>query len=215
VFTGIVEEIGEIISFSLNKNMYRIHIKCKKVLEDVKKGDSIAVNGACFTVVDYGDDWFKSDVMDETVKRTTLRQLKTRDKVNLERALKFSDRLGGHIVSGHIDGVGIISEMIYQKNALWLSITVDDKIMKYIIEKGSVAIDGISLTVAELDNSCFKVSLIPETVGETIIFGKSAGDKVNIECDIVGKYIEKFVLYKNNAYNKREITLDYLKENGF
>ena len=216
MFTGIVEEIGNVRNIIRGTDSIKISINCNKILDDVKKGDSISVNGVCITAVALGNGWFTADVMPETMRRSNLGQLNISDKINLERALKLSDRLGGHIVSGHIDGIGTIIGKKDEDNAVWLTIGAHDEILKYIVIKGSIAVDGTSLTVAYTDDSCFKVSLIPLTMEDTVLSAKKAGDMVNIECDIIGKYIEKFVGGRTSQNSiKKDLTLDFLKENGF
>jgi riboflavin synthase len=186
-------------------------------MNDVNLGDSIAVNGICLTVVNKGSDEFTADVMPETMRKTGLENLKVGFSVNLERALRVSDRLGGHIVSGHIDGTGVIVDIAEEDNAIWLTIEAERNILKYIIMKGSVALDGTSLTVAYIDDTCFKVSLIPLTAGVTTLGSKKVGNKINIECDMIGKYVEK--LFFNNipeeSSKSKGLSLDFLRENGF
>lgn len=216
MFTGIVEEIGIIKEIIRKSQSIRLSIACSKILGDVKIGDSIAVNGICLTVTDMGSSCFFADVMPETMRRTGLNRLSISDKVNLERALKLSDRLGGHIVTGHIDGTGIVTSRIEEDNAIWLTIEADDNILKYMVMKGSVTLDGTSLTVAYVDENCFKVSLIPHTAGKTILGSKNLGDQLNIECDLIGKYVEKLI-YSNKLDRKvkKDISIEFLKSNGF
>jgi len=211
MFTGIIEELGRIKNIYRGSNATNITVECAKVLEDTKIGDSIAVNGICLTVTDIGSSSFSADIMPETVRRTGFQDTNISDNVNLERALKPTDRMGGHIVSGHIDGTGVISNITKESNAIWVTVTADNDILRYIIMKGSVTIDGTSLTVAHVDDVCFKVSLIPLTIDKTVIGLKKSGDVVNIECDVIGKYVEKFV----SMPQKKGITMDMLKENGF
>lgn len=217
MFTGIIEEIGIIKSINKNGESSSISIKANKVLEGTKIGDSICTNGICLTVTAIQKDCFCADVMAETMRRTNLGSLKTGSKVNLERALTLNSRLGGHIVSGHIDGVAVINNMARESNAVWVEISANENMLKYIVEKGSVAIDGISLTIAKVDNKSFAVSVIPHTGEETILLSKKIGDTVNIECDIIGKYTEKLLLFtKNeNKVKNSNITEDFLIKNGF
>lgn len=216
MFTGIVEELGKVKNIVRGSSSIRLTMECEKVLSDIKIGDSIAVNGICLTATDFGANWFAADVMPETMRKTSLEKLQLTEKVNLERALRLSDRLGGHIVSGHIDGTGIITGRQNEDNALWLTIEAPADVLKYVIMKGSVALDGTSLTVAYVDESCLKVSLIPHTAELTILGSKKAGDKVNIECDMVGKYIEKLIKGETQVESsKKSITMDFLRENGF
>jgi riboflavin synthase len=214
MFTGIIEEIGTIRSITRGNKSVIINIGAKMILEDMKKGDSINTDGACLTVVSIRQDSFSVDVIAETMLRTNLQYLRTGSKVNLERAIRLNDRLGGHFVSGHIDGTGIITEYENEDNSLWIKISTNEVILKYIIHKGSIAIDGISLTVADLTKSDFSVTLIPYTVKDTTLAHKNKGDLVNLECDLVGKYIEKF-LTNSQQITEKTIDLDYLKEHGF
>ena len=217
MFTGIVEEIGSLKEISIGSGLGNIEIECNKVLEETKIGDSIAVNGVCLTVNKINSNSFVADIMGETLDRTNLGKLKDGNKVNLERALKVSDRLGGHIVSGHIDGKGQVLSIDKKDDGTWFTISADKEILKYIILKGSITIDGISLTVAYVDNEIFKVSIIPHTLKNTILAQKIQGSYVNLENDIMGKYIEKFMIFsKTESENeKSKITLDFLRENGF
>ena len=193
MFTGIVEEKGTVGHISLAGISGSIAIKARKVLEGTRIGDSIAVNGVCLTVVSLRPDGFTADVMAETIRRTSLGSCQPGDPVNLERAMAADGRFGGHIVAGHIDGVGTIRSAVPEGNAVWITIDAPPQILRYIVEKGSIAIDGISLTVAYVDESVFKVSVIPHTAAETTLLLKKAGDIVNLENDIVGKYIEKLM----------------------
>jgi len=215
MFTGLVEEIGTIQSILKGTKSAKIVIQAKKILEKVQLGDSIAVNGVCLTVTDFTSHSFAVDVMAETIGRTNLGDLTAGSKVNLERALRLGDRLGGHLVSGHIDGLGIIRDFKQEDNAVWVSISAPPEILKYIIEKGSIAIDGISFTVAYVDERVFKVSIIPHTKDVTTLLKKSPGDAVNLECDMIGKYIERFLNFKESPTPKTGVDMDFLRENGF
>ncbi|AOT71654.1 riboflavin synthase [Geosporobacter ferrireducens] len=215
MFTGLIEEVGTVQSILKGTKSAKIVIHAKKVLEQVQLGDSIAVNGVCLTVTDFTSYSFAVDVMAETMRRTNLANLTSSSKVNLERALRLGDRLGGHWVSGHIDGIGIIRDFKQEDNAVWVSISAPPEILKYIIEKGSIAIDGISLTVAYVDESIFKVSIIPHTKDVTTLLTKSSGDAVNLEGDMIGKYIERFLSFRESAAPKPGIDMEFLKENGF
>ncbi len=215
MFTGIIEEQGEIASVTRGSNSAVLSIKCSRVLENTKIGDSIAVNGVCLTVTSLRPDGYTADVMHETLDRSGLGRLKKGDRVNLERAMAADGRFGGHIVSGHIDGVGVISDISDDDNAVWFTINAPGEILRYVVEKGSVAIDGISLTVAYVDDACFKVSTIPHTRKETNLAVKKAGDSVNLECDIIGKYVEKLMTPVKGKAEKSNITADFLAENGF
>lgn len=193
MFTGIVEELGQVKALSLRGNSGTLTIKAKKVLEGTKIGDSIAVNGVCLTVTNMKNSEFSADVMAETVRRSSLGSLQSGSYVNLERAMAADGRFGGHIVSGHIDGTGRIESMKREENAVWVTVECGEKILDLIVEKGSICIDGISLTVAAVTDRSFSVSVIPHTGEETTLLKKKAGDPVNLENDIVGKYIQKFV----------------------
>lgn len=219
MFTGIIEELGIIESIKNGSNSQILRIKAKKILEGSQIGDSISVNGVCLTITDIGQNIFSADVMHETLKRSSLGNLSRGTKVNLERALLLSTRLGGHIVSGHIDGIGTIKSIKKDDNAVWYTIESNEKILRYIIEKGSVAIDGISLTVADVSSENFSVSVIPHTKSVTNLSEKKIGSIVNIENDCIGKYVEK-LLYQNKEYfsetNKvSKISKDFLMKNGF
>lgn len=226
MFTGIIEEIGTISSVAEGSLSAVVTIQAKKVLEGSKVGDSIAVNGVCLTVTSIHGGLFTADVMAETLRRSSLGGLSKGSRVNLERAMPVNGRFGGHIVSGHIDGTGTIVSKIREDNAVWVTINADKQILKYIVEKGSVAIDGTSLTVATVcdSDSTFAVSVIPHTAEETIILEKGAGDIVNLENDVIGKYTARLLSFKedmaiNSAGNINSslpgITMDFLMENGF
>ena len=210
MFTGIIEEIGKIKSITRGTHSAVLEIQASKVLEDTKIGDSIATNGVCLTVNDMTGSSFKADVMHETMRRTNLGQLRAGDRVNLERALCLNSRLGGHIVAGHVDGTGRIIGMDRDDNAIWVTVAADESILRYIIEKGSITIDGISLTVAYVDSSVFKVSIIPHTQDETTLTRKKVGETVNLENDMIAKYVEKLCGPKES-----KISLDFLQANGF
>jgi len=200
MFTGIVEEIGTIKSVVRNSSKSQIVIGAAKVLEDVNLGDSIAVNGVCLTVVEATKSQFTVDVMNETYSRSSLGDLRIGSPVNLERAMAAYGRFGGHIVSGHIDGVGRIKATRREGNAVWYEVTAPKEILNGIVEKGSIAIDGISLTVAKLTTASFSVSIIPHTLEQTILKDKRPGALVNLENDIIGKYIRK---YEMEGINER------------
>ena len=214
MFTGIIEEVGQVKSIKEGTISSSILVEASKVLENTKIGDSICTNGVCLTVIEINKNEFKADVMAETLRRSNLGSLKKGSKVNLERALTLQTPLGGHLVSGHIDGVGKIIEIKPEDNATWFYIELDKKLLRYVVEKGSIAIDGISLTVAYVDNRGFKVSIIPHTSKETILLTKKVSDEVNIECDIVGKYIEKLLIPKEKE-KKSNIDMNFLINNGF
>lgn len=193
MFTGIVEEIGVLIGRKDRSNSCTLTIGCKKVLENTKIGDSIAVNGTCLTVTSMTDHSFDADVTPETMRRTSFSIVRAGSPVNLERALRVGDRLGGHIVSGHVDCVGKIISMEKEGNAVNITFSVPDRYMRYILEKGSVAVDGVSLTVARRMEKSFSVALIPHTGDMTIFLKKHSGNPVNIECDCIGKYVEQLM----------------------
>lgn len=217
MFTGIVEEVGIIEDIKIGNGFSEINVGCIKVLENTKLGDSIATNGVCLTVKDIGSNFFKADIMGETLDKSNLGSLERGSKVNLERALRIGDRLGGHIVSGHIDGNGQIVAIDKKEDGTWLSIEADKEILRYIVYKGSITIDGISLTVAYVDDEIFKVSVIPHTLENTILNTKKVFSKVNLECDMIGKYVEKLIVNKDEIVEKEEsnITMDFLRRNGF
>ena len=207
MFTGIIEELGTLKSL----NGGRIEITCAKILEDIKIGDSICTNGICLTVTDFAENYFAADVMPETFRKTSLENLNIGGAINLERAMKVGDRFGGHIVSGHIDGVGKISNIRTDGNAIFINISAENFLLKQIAAKGSVALDGISLTVVDADTENFSVSMIPHTRAVTNFKFKRVGSVVNIETDILAKYIERLMTFKTSS----EITKDFLLENGF
>lgn len=215
VFTGIIEEVGVINRLSLSGNSGSIDVKASKVLEGTKIGDSIAVNGVCLTVTNLKSNGFIADVMPETIARSSLNILTTGSLVNLERAMPADGRFGGHIVSGHIDGTGIIEEIYRDENAVRISIRAANDIMQLIVEKGSITIDGISLTVASTAEDSFSVSVIPHTLSETSLIKKEIGNPVNLETDIVGKYVQKLLKSSSDEVKSNELTIEYLKEMGF
>lgn len=216
IFTGIIEELGVVKSIAINGTSGCITIKAQKVLEGTKLGDSIAVNGTCLTVTSINSDGFSADVMAETVRRTSLSQVGKGDMVNLERAMVLNGRFGGHIVSGHIDGTGTITKYTKEENAIWVTIKASEEILNLIVEKGSICIDGISLTVATVSNRDFQVSIIPHTAKETTLIHKKVGSLVNLENDIIGKYIKKLMENKQESQAKKEsgLTMEMLEEYG-
>lgn len=199
MFTGIIEETGVVTDIKKGAKSCVLSVSTNVVLSDVKLGDSIAINGVCTTVTTVKGNIFTVDIMAETMRKTSFSNLKKGDRVNLERAMSANGRFGGHIVSGHIDGVGTIRSFVKEDNAVWVTIGASDDIMRYIVKKGSITIDGISLTVALVYKDAFAVSVIPHTAEETTLLSKHSGDAVNLECDIVGKYVEKFVAPKSNS----------------
>ena len=231
MFTGIVEEIGTLKAVQKGRHSAVLRIQARKILEDVHIGDSIAVNGICLTVTEFNANEFAADVMHETMSRTNLGQLQQGSPVNLERAMAANGRFGGHIVSGHVDGVGTISSITRDDNAIWYTISAAPEILRYIVEKGSITIDGTSLTVARVSDKDFAISAIPHTVAVTILGQKKVGDKVNLENDIIGKYVEKLMQggvqsswqqadFQSEASGKQKqeksgITMEFLAANGF
>lgn len=217
MFTGIIEEVGVLKNIKHGEKSSVLTIEAEKVLEGSKVGDSICTNGVCLTVTKMGDGCFDADVMAESIRRTNLGILKKGDRVNLERALRLCDRLGGHIVSGHVDGTGIIRSYVREDNAVWVTVETVPEILRYIIEKGSITIDGISLTVAYVDEEVFKVSIIPHTGEETTLLKKKAGSRVNLENDLIGKYVEKLLGGVSAAPVKKQETIneEYLRNCGF
>ena len=218
MFTGIIEEIGTVRQLIPGTVSYKLTVSAGKVLEGTQIGDSISTNGIYLTVTAIHGGCFDADVMAETVRRTSFSSFPPGTKVNLERALTLSSRLGGHIVSGHIDGTGTIRSMVREDNAVWITVEAGPQLLRYMIEKGSIAIDGVSLTLAYVDEECFKVSIIPHTGEETILLSKKPGDLVNLECDIIGKYVEKLLFApkeEQKSAPKKGIDLSFLAENGF
>ncbi len=212
MFTGIIEEVGTVRSVRTGAKSCVLEIGAKAILSDVHLGDSIAVNGTCLTVCRFDAQGFSADVMPETMRRTNLGLLKPGSRVNLERAMAADGRFGGHIVSGHIDGTGRIASTKKDDNAVWVHITANADILRYIVEKGSIAIDGISLTVASVSSSDFAVSVIPHTAAETTLLEKRTGDMVNLECDIIGKYVERLC---GKPQKSGGITAEFLAGHGF
>lgn len=212
MFTGIVEETGIVKSFSKSANGAVLDVDCKLVISDVKLGDSIAINGVCQTVISYNSNGFTVQVSDETLSVTNLKNLKSGDKVNLERALTLNSRLGGHIVSGHVDCVGKLLSVRRLTEFYDLEFEIPNSQKKYVVHKGSITINGISLTVAKISGNIIKVAIIPHTYQNTTLSQLKIGDIVNIETDILGKYVEKLIGSKDNNSN---IDMTFLYENGF
>lgn len=215
MFTGIIEEVGKVVSIKKGAKSSILTIQGRKIFEDLKIGDSVAVNGVCLTVTSYSKNIFIADVMNETLIRSSLGDLSDGSLVNLERAMAANGRFGGHIVSGHIDGTGRIIKVQRDDNAVWYTITTSDNLMKYIVEKGSIAIDGISLTVAKVDCKSFSVSIIPHTAKETVLSHRSVGDNVNLENDIIGKYVDKLINLGDKKKIESNITKEFLMKNGY
>jgi len=213
MFTGIVEELGTVSNIRQSGEAMKLTIAANTILSDVKLGDSIAVNGICLTVTSFTASSFTVDAMPETVRATSLRMLDTSSKVNLERAMAANGRFGGHFVTGHIDGIGTILNKKQHYNAIYYKIGIPDDLLRYCLQKGSIAVDGTSLTIFDIDESSITISLIPHTVSESIIGKKAAGDIVNIECDMIGKYIERFI--SKPTKRSTSVTESFLQENGF
>lgn len=209
MFTGIIEEKGTIERIESGAKSCRLTVKADKIFDDLKLGDSVAVNGVCLTAAQINKPYFTADVMAETMRRTGFSAFTNGTKVNLERAMQLNGRFGGHIVSGHIDGTGTVLKMLREDNAVWVTVGAEEKLLRYIVQKGSVTLDGISLTVAEVTRQSFSVSIIPHTAAQTTLLDKKCGDRINIECDIIGKYVEKFTSGKSG------ITEEFLREYGF
>ena len=219
MFTGLVEEVGTIQGIRRGRRSCVLTIGCREVLKGAKTGDSIAVNGVCLTVTSVGSGCYTADVMAETMDRSSLGRLSQGDLVNLERAMPADGRFGGHIVSGHIDGTGTVQRIEADDNAVWFTVGAEPGLLRYIVEKGSVAIDGISLTVAYVDEECFRVSVIPHTRQVTALQDRQVGDPVNLECDIIGKYVEKLLTHpqqpRKEEKKESRITEKFLRQCGF
>lgn len=214
MFTGIVEETGKVKAIQKGSSSSFIKIEGDKIFSDIHLGDSIAVNGVCLTVTDFSGKIFRADVMNETLERSSLGLLKNGSAVNLERAMAANGRFGGHIVSGHIDGTGTVIKIKKDGIAVWYTIEADDDILKLIVKKGSISIDGISLTVADVTNNTFSVSVIPHTSENTNLSSKKCGDIVNLETDVIGKYVDKLI-NNGKSDSKSGITRDFLAGYGF
>ncbi|CCU78534.1 Riboflavin synthase eubacterial/eukaryotic [Halanaerobium saccharolyticum subsp. saccharolyticum DSM 6643] len=216
MFSGIIQEKGKFIRKFKGNNKYQLEIKAKKVLENIKKGDSIAVNGVCLTAVDYGSDYFRADVMPETLKATNLGDLQRDSILNLEQSLKANDFIGGHFVTGHVDSTAVVRSIKRENNAQIIKMEVDQQTEKFIVHKGSVALNGVSLTVMGIKNGILTISLIPESWSETNLSLLSAGDIVNIETDMLGKYVYKMLNNSSEQDQKKsKISESFLAENGF
>jgi len=212
MFTGLIEETGCLKNVKKKSNSIIITIKAKDILKKVKKGDSISVNGVCLTAVEVFEDGFSADVMKETINKTNLKSLRHNQKINLETSISAESLMGGHIVTGHVDGIGIIKSIKKESDIFNVNIKAEPDIMRYIVNKGSVSVNGVSLTVGELGKNSFWVYLIPETLRKTNLAGLKVNEEVNLETDIIGKYVYKFSgVYKNNA----KVNYDLLKRTGF
>ena len=215
MFTGIIEEIGHISAIKFIPNGKQLNILAKTVLTDTKIGDSISVNGVCLTVIQTAQDNFWAEAVGETLKKTTVNLLKTSAVVNLERALQLQSRLGGHIVQGHVNAVGKITNITKLGDNYLLEFNIPDDIRKYIINEGSICIDGISLTVAEIRNNIVKISVIPHTWQNTNLQYRKIGDKINIETDVLAKYIENMLKFSNNTANNTLFSDEWFKRMGY
>ncbi|MEC5424200.1 riboflavin synthase [Virgibacillus sp. C22-A2] len=213
MFTGLIEEVGTIQQMEqVSDHAVKMIIKSAEVIKDVQLGDSIAVNGICLTVTDFDSGGFQVDVMPETVKSTSLNALKKGSNINLERAMAANGRFGGHFVSGHVDGIGKITRKQKQENAIYYDIQLPEEFVPFLMNKGSITIDGISLTIFQVKERTITISLIPHTVSETILGEKDKGDIVNFECDMLAKYVQQMM---NHQQGKTNINQDFLKNNGF
>ena len=212
MFTGIIEEIGKIQGIQKGVSSAVLSIQATEIMQDIHLGDSIAVNGVCLTASSISPNSFTADVMHETLNRSALGKLRTGSPVNLERAMAANGRFGGHIVSGHIDGTGTVSEIRRDDNSVWYTIKTSLQVLRYIIEKGSIAIDGISLTVARVHQDSFSVSIIPHTASLTTLSSRRVGDSVNLENDCIGKYVERLMAKESQNSN---ITAGFLAKHGF
>ena len=215
MFTGIVEETGSVVRVQKGAHSAVLTVQARKVLEGTRIGDSIAVNGICLTVTAMSPDTFTADVMHETLNRTGLSGLGPGSPVNLERAMPADGRFGGHIVSGHIDGVGRITDVRRDDTAVWYTVGAAPDLLRLVVEKGSIALDGISLTVAATGRNTFSVSIIPHTAAQTVLGRRKAGDLVNLETDIIGKYVEKLMGREPELKTQSAITKEFLTRHGF
>lgn len=193
MFTGIIEELGKVSAIEKQPDAIRLTIACKEVLSDLKRGDSISCSGTCLTAIEIDDQGFTADVMLETIRRSSLDGVKVGDPINLERAMNAATRFGGHIVQGHVDGVGEVVSREKSENWDWVKIRLPEELMKYVVHKGSITLDGISLTVNEIDGDVIALSLIPETLRVTTLGYKNPGDKINVEADVLAKHVEKLM----------------------
>lgn len=217
MFTGIVEEMGVIKSIRKGASSAVLEIQAQVVLEDVHIGDSIAVNGVCLTATSFTPTTFTADVMHETLNRSSLANLRPGSRVNLERAMAANGRFGGHIVAGHVDGVGTVLQTRKDDNAIWYTIGASPEVLRYVVEKGSITIDGISLTVAKVTDADFSISAIPHTVAVTVLQDRKPGDTVNLETDIIGKYVEKLLTPRAQPTQRptSNITREFLSRYGY
>ncbi|MEK6711732.1 MAG: riboflavin synthase [Nitrospinota bacterium] len=216
MFSGIVEAVGRVRTLERGEGGARLGVEAPAIMQGVKRGDSIAVNGACLTVVSFSPRGFEADLSPETLRRTNLGALKAGEGCNLERALALGDRLGGHLVTGHVDAVGKIRGRRAEGDSIWLAVGAPEEVMRYVVLKGSVAVDGISLTVAGVEEGAFSVAVIPHTSGRTTLTEKADGAPVNLEADLIGKYVEKLLAPHAGAGPARGgLTLETLKAQGY
>ncbi|GIN73054.1 riboflavin synthase subunit alpha [Bacillus sp. J14TS2] len=213
MFTGIIEEIGIIAQIQAQPQSLKLEITAHTILQDMELGHSIAVNGVCLTVTHFSSEHFSVDVMPETFHTTSLQRLKTGSVVNLERALSLQDRLGGHFVTGHVDGIAVVHSKSQVENALYMTLSVPDEWRMYLLPKGSIALDGTSLTIFKVEDNQVTISLIPHTQEKTGLVNKKIGDVVNLECDVLGKYVEQMVFQTKRK--QQSLTKDFLQHNGF
>jgi riboflavin synthase len=212
VFTGLIEEVGAVRRVQRQGNFQRLEVGARRVLEGTRLGDSINVDGACQTAVEVGGDYFAVESVEETLKRTTLGALRPGDPVNLERSLRLEDRLGGHLVLGHVDGVGRICRLEQRQHEWLLSVEPPPELLRYIAFKGSIAIDGISLTVAQAEGRAFTAAIIPHTFNHTALGSKRRGDGVNLEVDLVARYVERLLRAGEPATG---LTLEKMRDMGY
>lgn len=216
MFTGIIEELGTVERVNRGRVSAVLAIRAEAILSDLKIGDSVAVNGVCLTATSLTGHGFTADVMHETLDRSALAGLGPGSRVNLERAMAANGRFGGHIVAGHVDGVGTIAAIEQDDNAIWFTITAPAQVLRYVVEKGSIAIDGISLTVARVETDRFAVSVIPHTAAVTLLGLRRTGDRVNLESDIIGKYVERLLRpASEEKQQESKLTMDFLSKHGF
>ena len=216
MFTGIIEELGTVERVTRGRVSAILSIRAEAILSDLKIGDSVAVNGVCLTATSLTGHGFTADVMHETLDRSSLAGLGPGSPVNLERAMAADGRFGGHIVAGHVDGVGTIAAIEQDDNAIWFTITAPEQVLRYVVEKGSIAIDGISLTVARVEPDRFAVSVIPHTAAVTLLGRRRTGDRVNLESDIIGKYVERLLRPTPELKAKEsKLTMEFLSKHGF
>ncbi len=215
MFTGLIEDLGTLRDLSRGSDSVRLTVATRIPMNELQMGESIAVNGICLTVVAFGGETFSADVSPETLDRSSLGRLTPGSRVNLERALRLSDRLGGHLVSGHVDAVASVSHRQQDQNAVRFTFKIPQAVQRYVIEKGSVAVDGISLTVNAVGEGCFTVAVIPHSLALTTLQFRSVGDQVNIETDLIGKYVERFLKAPGPPADKSPVDLEFLAKHGF